>query len=108
MERKKGDDKTEIRCKACGSGAVYRYGRIKSGKQRFICLICGRQFVPEPARHDVVDKPLCPSCGKHMNLYKREEGVLRFRCSGYPECRVYEKVILQEEVDEPLHSQCPR
>jgi hypothetical protein len=102
MRSEKNLGNAEVKC-SCGSDAVYRYGKIKGGKQRFVCLMCGRQFVIDSSRNEVLNKPLCSICGRHMNLYKREKSALRFRCSGYPECRVYRKVMMQEEVNEPLH-----
>ncbi|NTU41747.1 MAG: Insertion element protein [Nitrospirales bacterium] len=92
------EEGTEIICPKCSSGAVYRYGRTKTGKQRFRCLMCDRQFSHAPGRHTVEGKPLCPICGKIMHLYRMEEGLIRFRCSGYPDCRNFRKFRINEEV----------
>lgn len=96
----------EAKCPSCDSDAVYKYGKIRSGKQRFICLMCGKQFTPESKRLEVKGKPVCPECGKPMHIYKIEGEVIRFRCSGYPECKTFKKFMIkeiEEEKDEPLH-----
>ncbi len=84
-------------CPVCHANVFYRYGRTKQGKQRVRCLMCGRQFTLGPVRARVENKPACPNCGKTMHLYKREKTALRFRCSGYPKCRTFEKIQTEEE-----------
>jgi transposase-like protein len=80
----------------CGSEALYKYGKVLNGLQRIKCLMCGRSFVPGHVRVILKNRPACPECGKGMHLYRREAESLRFRCSGYPECRVYLKVMNKE------------
>jgi ssDNA-binding Zn-finger/Zn-ribbon topoisomerase 1 len=80
-----------IQCPSCHSDAVYRYGSISTGKQRFICLICERQFVPEAKNTQFIDKPRCPNCGKIMHSYMKGVKYMRFRCSDYPNCKTYLK-----------------
>ncbi|MBI5607111.1 MAG: IS1 family transposase [Deltaproteobacteria bacterium] len=41
-----------VGCPDCRADALYRYGRIWTGKQRYICLLCGRQFTPGSTRKD--------------------------------------------------------
>ena len=89
-------ENNENRCPCCGSQAIYRYGRIKNGKQRYLCIMCGRQYTPDKERHEISNRPTCSVCGKPMNCYKREVRSLRFRCSGYPRCKTYKKVISKE------------
>ncbi len=86
----------QIECTTCGSHALNKYGSIQSGKQRYICLVCGRQFTPSKARREIHDRPFCPVCGKEMHCYKRESGSVRFRCSAYPACKSYLKVNSKE------------
>lgn len=41
-------------CSSCGSGSVHRHGRTHQGKQRWICIECGRTFIwknPSNALH---------------------------------------------------------
>ncbi|MCL0086043.1 hypothetical protein M1N52_02090 [Thermodesulfovibrionales bacterium] len=80
-----------IKCPTCGLDVFYKYGKSKTGRQRFLCLLCGRQFAVGAKRLGIKDRPTCPECGKSMNLYKREDIALRFRCSDYPKCKTYRK-----------------
>ncbi|MBF0505420.1 MAG: Insertion element protein [Nitrospirae bacterium] len=93
-----------IKCPRCNLDAVYKYGKTWQGKQRFLCLICGRQFSAGIVRSAVKDRPVCPVCGRVMHLYKREEKVWRFRCSGYPGCKTFTKTDVREGEHELLHS----
>jgi ssDNA-binding Zn-finger/Zn-ribbon topoisomerase 1 len=54
-------------------------------------LVCGRQFTVGATRREWKDKPKCPVCGEIMYYYHKGKGFIRFRCSGYPECRQYLK-----------------
>jgi|GEM_PF-777325 len=81
-----------VQCPACGSDAVYRYGRTRHDKQRFQCLICRRQFSLDSTRQGIACKPICPNCDRPMHVYKREGRSIRFRCANYPHCRVYCKL----------------
>ena len=78
-----------LQCPRCHSDALYSYGRIKNGKQRYLCLMCNRQFVPDPLRQKVKKRPICPACGGRMHVYMRQDNVIRFRCADYPKCRGY-------------------
>lgn len=89
-------DVKEIECISCDSSAVYKYGKIKTGAQRYICIMCGTQFTPGAKKTAVKGKPACPECSRPMNVYKLEGDVIRFRCSGYPVCRTYKKYTLKE------------
>ncbi len=80
-----------VGCPDCQTDALYRYGRIGTGRQRYICLLCGRQFTPSSTRKEWKDKPTCPVCGKQMHFYQKGKGFIRFRCSGYPDCKQYLK-----------------
>ena len=88
---------TKISCPSCEGDAIYRYGRIKTGSQRFKCMVCGTQFTPGAGKAILKGKPLCPDCGKKMNVYKLEGDLIRFRCSGYPDCRTFRKFRMKEE-----------
>jgi transposase-like protein len=86
---------SEVRCQSCNSDAVYKYGKAWTGKQRYLCLICARQFT-FGEKIELLNKPHCLVCGKRMHLYKKEDNILRFRCSAYPECRTFRKIKLEE------------
>lgn len=83
-------------CPSCGSDALYKYGRTKQGKQRFRCILCGRQFIEGSKAKTWVKRPQCLECGKQMHIYKIEGDIVRFRCSGYPQCRAYRKVTVEK------------
>lgn len=84
-------------CPDCQAEALNRYGRIRSGKQRYMCLVCGRQFVvPNERRALPTERPLCPECGRPTHVYAREPKCIRFRCSGYPACRTYVHIPVGE------------
>lgn len=90
-------EQLKLKCPDCASEAIYKYGKAWTGKQRFVCMICRRQFTLFNERMEVKGKPDCPNCGKGMHLYKREEGAIRFRCSGYPGCRTFKKTKAEEK-----------
>jgi len=92
------------KCPHCNLDAVYKYGKTWQGKQRFLCLICGRQFTRHTRRVEIIDRPVCLICGRVMHMYKREVKVLRFRCSGYPVCRTFRKISKEEVERELLHT----
>jgi transposase-like protein len=81
-----------IRCPKCRSEAYYNYGHTRNGKQRYICLVCDRQFINRDSGNDVQQRPGCPLCGKKMHVYMRGPWEIRFRCSTYPQCRGYAKM----------------
>jgi len=87
----------EIRCPVCGSEAINRYGHTKTGKRRYLCLNCGKQFSPSSKKQEVKGKPKCPECDSPMHLYKIEGEVIRFRCSNYPACKTFKKFKITEE-----------
>ncbi|MBZ0154659.1 MAG: topoisomerase DNA-binding C4 zinc finger domain-containing protein [Alphaproteobacteria bacterium] len=92
-----------VKCPFCDSEAVYRYGRAWTGKQRFLCLLCEKQFTVGSGRVILRNKPPCPACGRAMHLYKREGEFLRLRCAGYPECKTFMKMRAGREDNELLH-----
>jgi len=91
------NDSSNIQCPSCRSKAVYRYGRARN-KQRFFCLICGRQFIAGHERHFPKVRPTCQKCGKKMFIYQNENLFVRYRCSGYPVCKNYVKILREDNV----------
>lgn len=83
-------------CPRCGADAAYRYGKTPKGKQRYLCLICRRQFVGVGPRKSLDFRPLCPLCRASMHVYRNEAHAVRFRCSHYPSCRGFQKVTREE------------
>jgi transposase-like protein len=91
------DQDRRVQCPRCKSDAIYKYGKVRGEKQRYICLVCKRQFIENPSRRQVKNRPACPECGKWMHVYIREEQSIRFRCSDYPRCRTFKKEMMEEE-----------
>jgi len=99
------NDGHSLQCPYCNSEALYKYGRIRTGKQRYLCVMCGKQFTPTSRRCIVKNRPVCPECGGLMHLYKREGDVVRFRCACYPKCKTYfKKMEIKEVRGELLHA----
>lgn len=91
-----GKREIETKCPICESEALYKNGRTETGKQRFLCLLCGRQFSPGARPVDNSNRPDCPNCGSPMHFYKRDPLALRLRCSNYPDCRTYLKIPVEK------------
>jgi transposase-like protein len=67
-------------CPRCRSEAIYRYGKTASGRRRYLCQVCRRQFsLKPPGRLAAEERPACPVCAKPMHIYMREGGCMRFR-----------------------------
>jgi DNA-directed RNA polymerase subunit RPC12/RpoP len=90
----------QLQCPRCGSEAYYNYGRTRNGKQRYLCLICNRQFVADTLSRSIVNRPTCPECASAMHIYMRHAQGIRFRCSRYPRCRGYLN-ISKDDLYEP-------
>ncbi len=84
-----------IQCPRCGSEAYNSYGHTKNGKQRYICLVCNRQFVNGENGNHHFPRPTCSRCGKSMHVYMRDQNSIRYRCSQYPDCREYKKLATE-------------
>jgi len=96
MQKRAKDLGKDIACPVCRSQALYKYGTVREGLQRVRCVVCGRQFIPGHERLLIANRPLCPLCGKSMHLYRWEGNGVRFRCSDYPGCKAYIKLVSQE------------
>ena len=86
-----------LKCPSCGSNAFYRYGRSRTGKKRFLCLMCGMQFTSGFSAPKTSTRPKCPACDRTMNVYMRKEEFTRYRCSGYPGCRTFYKQMKTQD-----------
>ena len=86
-----------IKCPRCHSGAFNKNGKTIGGKQRFICLVCNRQFVSDSPQIWMDSRPLCPVCGKKMHVYRTDKDFTRYRCSNYPTCRGFARVLLERD-----------
>jgi transposase-like protein len=84
--------KSSIRCPRCGADAWYHFGRTATGKRRYICQVCSRQFITDYSyKAYLPNRPACPECGNFMHVYMRDGNNIRFRCSRYPTCRCFIK-----------------
>jgi len=81
-----------IACPACSSLALYRFGHV-SGLQRYLCLMCGRQFIPGHERLFSPARPTCVTCGTGMHIFKKSGAYTVFRCARYPVCHTYRRVL---------------
>ena len=72
-----------ISCPKCNNNhSFYRYGKDKSGFQKFLCRNCNHQFVPDKPKSFRPHKyPSCPNCGKASFLHHDYEHYSNFRCS---------------------------
>jgi len=83
---------TGVFCPRCRSDAIYRYGKTASGRKRYLCQVCHRQFsLKRSGQLEASERPACPTCGKPMHVYMRTGGFIRFRCADYPDCRTFFK-----------------
>jgi len=90
-----------VTCPQCGASAYNRYGKAPNGRQRYICLVCGRQFVNKD-RHTAGDQhPSCPACGGRMHVYMRSARTIRYRCALYPKCKTFVKRNTEEKTTPP-------
>ena len=78
-----------IACPKCDSLALYRFGHVRSGLQRYLCRMCGREFIPGHERIFPQRRPACGTCGTGMHLFKKNGASTVFRCGRYPACRTY-------------------
>ena len=79
-------------CPRCRADAIYRYGKTATGKKRYLCQVCHRQFsLKRGGRLGELERPGCPACGKPMHIYMRRGPTIRFRCADYPNCRTFLK-----------------
>ena len=96
-----------ITCPKCASLALYRFGHVRSGLQRYICLMCGRQFIPGHERLSPMLRPTCDRCGAGMHLFKKRSAHTVFRCARYPACRrcvtVEDSLLLQADCGRGEH-----
>jgi transposase-like protein len=90
----------EIVCPKCGSNAIYKYGRSSNRKQRYLCLICDRQFTADSSWSKDKNRPRCPLCGKSMHVYRKYAHAVRYRCATYPKCRGYAMKKKRCDLDE--------
>ncbi len=76
----------QIRCPKCNNNQnFYRYGKDKTGNQKYLCRECGHQFAPDtpagnPGRPRQRSYPSCPVCRKAMFLHHDKQYYSNYRC----------------------------
>ena len=68
-------------CPKCNSKKLYKFGKDKSGYQKYQCRDCKHQFAPDAPKKAVQRKyPSCPVCGKASFLHHDHDYYFNFRC----------------------------
>ena len=74
-----------VYCPKCNNNhSFYRYGKDKSGFQKFLCRKCNHQFVPDKPKSKSFRSnkyPSCPKCGKASFLHHDYLCYSNFRCA---------------------------
>uniref|UniRef100_UPI0018C6AC48 DDE-type integrase/transposase/recombinase n=1 Tax=Pectinatus frisingensis TaxID=865 RepID=UPI0018C6AC48 len=77
----------QICCPKCNNHQnFYRYGKDKDGNQKYLCRVCGHQFVPDAnatgksGRPRIRSYPICPICGKAMFLHHEHKYYSNYQC----------------------------
>ncbi|WP_196596027.1 IS6 family transposase [Pectinatus frisingensis] len=77
----------QICCPKCNNHQnFYRYGKDKDGNQKYLCRVCGHQFVPyanttsKSGRSRIRSYPICPICGKAMFLHHEHKYYSNYQC----------------------------
>lgn len=76
----------QIHCPKCNNNhSFYRYGKDKSGFQKYLCRKCGHQFAPDapagkPGKPRKRQYPSCPVCGKATFLHHDMAHYSNYRC----------------------------
>ena len=73
----------QIHCPKCNNNhSFYRYGKDKSGFQKYLCRKCGHQFAPDapagkpgkPRERAIPSEYPCPVCGRPLYSGKNDRG----------------------------------
>jgi len=75
----------KIKCPRCNKSYLHKFGKDqKTGKQKYQCQSCKRQFKVGDKTYGQIIKhpwlPQCPKCGKRMEVYKWRRHFKRLRC----------------------------
>lgn len=95
-----------IKCPKCNKTHLYKYGKDpKTGKQKYQCTSCKRQFkVGDKGDGKVIKHPWlpkCPKCSHRMEIYKWRQHFKRLRCKKcYYKFNIY---TIPEEVLDYIH-----
>ncbi len=73
--------KINLTCPECYHNDLHKYGKNKSGKQKFLCKNCHRQFTSDSHNKPKLNYPKCPVCGAGTYLHHDYEHYSRFKCN---------------------------
>lgn len=96
-----------ICCPDCFSKNLYKYGKDKTGKQKYQCKNCQRQFTLNSSTKPKLDYPKCHICGAGTFLHHDYEHYSRFKCNS-KKCNhvhvVLKKSIFYESLAHEINS----
>jgi transposase-like protein/DNA-directed RNA polymerase subunit RPC12/RpoP len=70
-----------IKCPKCNNKhSFYRYGKDKSGYQKYLCRKCNHQFAPDNPNSRASKHPRCPMCNKASFLHHDHKYYSNYRC----------------------------
>ena len=90
-----------ICCPECFSKSLYKYGKDKTGKQKYQCKTCHRQFTKDSSAKQKLNCPKCPICGAGTYLHHDYEHYSRFKCNS-KKCNHIHVVLKKSVFYEPL------
>lgn len=90
-----------ICCPECFSKNLYKYGKDKTGKQKYQCKTCHKQFTKNSSAKQKLNYPKCPICGAGTYLHHDYEHYSRFKCNS-KKCNHIHVVLKKSVFYEPL------
>lgn len=90
-----------ICCPDCFSKNLSKYGKDKTGQQKYRCKTCQRQFTKESSAKHKLNYPKCPICGAGTYLHHDYEHYSRFKCNS-KKCNHIQVVLKKSVFYEPL------
>ena len=94
-------EKFNICCPNCFSKELYKYGKDKTGQQKYRCKTCQRQFTKEFSAKHKLNYPKYPICGAGTYLHHDYEHYSRFKCN-FRKCNHIHVVLKKSTFYEPL------
>jgi len=93
--------KFNICCPDCFSKNLSKYGKDKTGKQKYQCKDCHRQFTTKSSTKQNLNYPKCPVCGAGTFLHHDYEHYSRFKCNS-KKCKNSHVVLKKSVLYEPM------
>ncbi len=92
--------KPTVKCPECYNTDLYKFGKDKNSKQKYLCRRCRRQFTLESIKKYQAGYPKCPVCGKATYLHHKYKCHVSFKCNDR-KCNHTFKQIIPTAIDEP-------